>query len=49
MKTKKTYNAPLVSIVKIETKDVIMASAALTKADFFGKTIESKKVYLDIQ
>ncbi len=50
MKTKKTYNAPLVSIVKIETKDVIMASGTLTDATFGGKSILSDKVYvLDIQ
>ena len=48
MKTKKTYNAPLVSIVKIETKDVIMASGVLSDAKFKGATIESSKVY-DIQ
>ena len=48
MKTKKTYSAPLASIVKIETKDVIMASGTLGTAKFNGATIESSKVY-DIQ
>ena len=48
MKTKKTYNAPLVSIVKIEMKDVIMASGVLSDAKFGGKTIDAGKVY-DIQ
>ncbi len=48
MKTKKTYNAPLVSIVKIETKDVIMASGKLSDATFGDKAIAAGKVY-DIQ
>ena len=48
MKTKKTYNAPLVSIVKIETKDVIMASGVLSDAKFKGAEIAASKVY-DIQ
>lgn len=48
MKTKKTYNAPLMSIVKIETKDVILASGTLSEATFMGKAINSGKVY-DIQ
>ena len=48
MKTKKTYSAPLASIVKIETKDVIMASGGLTDAKFKGAEIDAGKVY-DIQ
>ena len=48
MKTKKTYSAPLASIVKIETKDVIMASGVLSDATFGGKAIDAGKVY-DIQ
>ena len=47
MKTKKTYSAPLASIVKIETKDV-MASGVLSTATFGGKVIDAGKVY-DIQ
>lgn len=44
MKTKKTYNAPLMSIVNIETEDVIMAST-LRKAAFNGAAIDAGKVY----
>lgn len=48
MKAKKTYNAPLVSVTKIESEDIIMASGTLGTAKFNGATIESSKVY-DIQ
>ena len=48
MKTTKTYNAPLVSVTKIESEDRIMASGTLGTAKFNGSTIEYSKVY-DIQ
>ncbi len=48
MKEKKTYNAPLLSVTKITTEDIIMASGTLGTAKFNGATIESSKVY-DIQ
>lgn len=48
MKTKKKYIAPLASVTKIKSEDIIMASGVLSSATFSGKTIESAKVY-DIQ
>ena len=48
MKEKKTYNAPLLSVTKITTEDIIMASGTLGTAKFNGAAIESSKVY-DIQ
>ena len=48
MKEKKTYIAPLMSVTKITTEDIIMASGTLGTAKFNGATIESSKVY-DIQ
>ena len=48
MKTKKTYNAPLLSVTKIKSEDIIMASGVLSDATFGGKVIDAGKVY-DIQ
>lgn len=45
MKEKKTYNAPLMSVTKIESEDIIMASGTLGNAKFNGAVIESGKVY----
>ena len=45
MKEKKTYNAPLLSVTKIESEDIIMASGTLGNAKFNGAVIESGKVY----
>ena len=48
MKEKKTYNAPLMSVTKIKSEDIIMASGVLSTATFGGKTIDAGMVY-DIQ
>ena len=48
MKEKKTYNAPLLSVTKITTEDIIMASGTLGTAKFNGAVIDAGKVY-DIQ
>ena len=45
MKEKKTYNAPLMSVTRIESEDIIMASGTLGNAKFNGAVIESGKVY----
>ncbi len=45
MKEKKTYNAPLLSVTKIESEDIIMASGTLGTAKFKGAEIESANVY----
>lgn len=48
MKEKKTYNAPLMSVTKIKSEDIIMASGVLSDAKFNGAEIAAGKVY-DIQ
>ena len=48
MKEKKTYNAPLLSVTKIKSEDIIMASGVLSDAKFKGAVIDAREVY-DIQ
>ena len=48
MKEKKTYNAPLLSVTKIKSEDIIMASGVLSDAKFNGAVIDAGEVY-DIQ
>ena len=48
MKEKKTYNAPLLSVTKIKSEDIIMASGVLPDAKFKDAVIDAREVY-DIQ